>query len=136
MTFKGTTYECIMDFLRLKVVAQANLKAYNVEKEMASKIRDTIKNREVMQKIIVQEKFIEELNKIEKAFIKELKKIAENTSDIEFAVFVYTFVYGMQPLETQRELGISNATYYTHIYNIKERIEGTPFEKYLKNEEE
>lgn len=136
MTYKGLTYECVLDLIRLKVVCKAQLKAYISEYEVVKKLGDSDLIQECSEKIKVQRNFIKILEQNEIELMDDIKSIAEEMSDIEWNVFVCAFVKGLSCIDTIKELNIQKTTYYKYMEKIINKIEDTNIERKLKNDKE
>lgn len=121
MTFKGETYQGIIDIQMLLIVAQTQLQAYKAEQKV-KRLRNDPDKHEIAIKINIQEKYINELEILLEDLLEKMDTLAEGMSDIECQIFVRKFITGKTTEEIMDELHISRTRFFFHIDSIKEKI--------------
>lgn len=121
MTFKGETYQGIIDIQMLLIVAQTQLQAYKAEQKV-KRLRNDPDKHEIAIKINIQEKYINELEILLEDLLEKMDTLAEGMSDIECQIFVRKFIAGKTTEEIMDELHISRTRFFFHIDSIKEKI--------------
>lgn len=124
MTFKGETYQGIIDIQRLIIVAKTQLQAYKAEQK-ALRLKSDPKRKEIAVKINIQEKYIFELEELIEDLLDKIDILAEGMSDVESQVFLRKYITGKTYQEIMDELNISQTTYYKYAQRIESRLEKT-----------
>ena len=94
MTFKGKRYETIIDIEKLLLAEKSRRKAYDVQLKYAQLKRNMNQVQQLQIEINLQDKFIEELEKIEGELIEGVRLIALELDDRDDIIFLERFIYG------------------------------------------
>lgn len=125
MTFKGVTYQSLIEIERLIIVQEAVLKAYELELKFRRLQREKEEVQTVLVKINLQENFITELKQLREDLIEKIDILLENLNETEGKVFLRKFVLGKDNQEIMEELAISQPTLYRHYDSIQKELEET-----------
>ena len=121
MTFKGETYQGIIDIQMLLIVAETQLQAYKAEQKV-KRLRNDPDKHEIAIKINIQEKYINELDNLLEDLLEKMDTLAEGMNDIECQVFIRRFITGKTNEEIMSELHISKTTLFNHFDSIANKM--------------
>lgn len=127
MTFRGATYETIIDIERLIIVSECRLDIYNLELKKAVKQCNKVELEEVKIKINIEEKFLEEIKERRDFLLEEIEKLNHDLNDTEFKIFISKFIKGKSSGEIESELHLSHSRYHEICQNISRVMENTPY---------
>ena len=107
MTFKGVTYESIVDIERLIIVSECRLDIFNLELNKCVMQNDKVGADEVRVKINLENNFLNEVKERKEFLLEEMDKLANDLNDMEYKVFIAKFMKGKTNKEIQSELFIT-----------------------------
>ena len=131
MTYKGATYESIIDIKRLIIVEEAKLDTLKIKQKYLRLKNDPEKNS-VRIEINLQENFIKELQQLLDNLLNKIEFLSSSMDNVEVAVFIAKFVNGDTNQEIIDNLTISQTTLYRYLEKIEEKLNETSFGKELK----
>ena len=132
MTFKGASYETMLEIERLIIIQKAMLKAYEMELKYRRLQREKEEVEVVLVKINLQENFIKELEDLSNELYEKMNLLLEDLNETEGQVFLMKFVLGKSNEEIMEELAISSRTLYRNFESIQRELEGTNFGNDIK----
>lgn len=132
MTFKGASYETMLEIERLIIIQKAMLKAYEMELKYRRLQREKEEVEVVLVKINLQENFIKELEDLSNDLYEKMNLLLEDLNETEGQVFLMKFVLGKSNEEIMEELAISSRTLYRNFESIQRELEGTNFGNDIK----
>lgn len=125
MTFKGATYETLIDIERLLITQEAYLRAYELELKFRRLQREKEEIEAVAIKINLQQNFIKELKQLRDDLIEQMDIMLENLNEMEGKIFLRKFVLGKDNQDIMDELAISTATLYRYYDSIQKELKET-----------
>ena len=131
MTYKGATYESIIDIKRLIIVEEAKLDTLKI-KQKYLRLRNDPEKNSVRIEINLQENFIKELQQLLDNLLNKIEFLSSSMDNVEVAVFIAKFVNGDTNQEIIDNLTISQTTLYRYLEKIEEKLNETSFGKELK----
>ena len=121
MTYKGCSYETILELHTLIMTNETLLCALEKDLQRKRMIRDVdLSNTET--RVNLQRNFVKELKRLEEDLVEKVDKIAFSLTDLEAQIFLRNFVIGMSPQDIINELCISSSVYYRNLSLINEKI--------------
>ena len=131
MTYKGATYESIIDIKRLIMVEEAKLDTLKI-KQKYLRLRNDPERNSVRIEINIQENFIKELNELLQGLIDKIEFLSSSMDNVEVQIFLAKFVNGDTNQEIIDKLTISQTTLYRYLDKIDEKLSETTFGKDLQ----
>lgn len=139
MTFKGCTYETILELHTLIMANETLLKALEKDLQRKRMMRD-VDVASTETRVNLQRNFVKELHRLEEGLVDDVDKIAYSLSDLEAQIFLRKFVIGKSAQEIMSELMISQSSYYRSWALINEKLKDNDhfqeLTEVLKNEDE
>jgi Txe/YoeB family toxin of Txe-Axe toxin-antitoxin module len=126
MTYKGESYQGVIDIQILLIVAETQLRAYKAEQK-AKRLKNDPDLSEIARRINIQEKFIKEVSELLDDLLEKMDKLASGMNDLETQIFLKKYMIGKDNLTIMDELAIAKTTYYDYCKKIDEKIKTTPF---------
>jgi ATP/maltotriose-dependent transcriptional regulator MalT len=128
MTYKGATYESIIDIKRLIMVEEAKLDTLKI-KQKYLRLRNDPERNSVRIEINLQENFIKELNELLDNLLNRIEFLTSSMENVETEVFISKFINGDTNQEIMDRLTISQTTLYRYLANIEQKLSETSFGK-------
>lgn len=139
MTYKGCTYETILELHTLIMANETLLQALEKDLQRKRMMRD-VDVASTETRVNLQRNFIKELHRLEEDLVEKVDKIAYSLTDLEAQIFLRKFVIGKSVQEIMNELMISQSSYYRSWALINEKLKDNNDFKILtetlKNEDE
>lgn len=121
MTFKGCTYETILELHTLIMANETMLTALEKDLQRRRMSRDVdIATAET--RVNLQKNFLKELHRLEEDLVEKIDKIAYSLSDLEAQLFLKKFVVGLDKVSIQNDMRISQSNYYRIVAEIEEKL--------------
>lgn len=121
MTFKGSTYETMLELHTLIMASETLLGALEKDLQRKRMLRD-VDLASAETRLNLQRNFLKELHRLEEDLVDKVDKIAFSLSDIEAQIFLRKFVIGKTPQDIMNELSISQPTYYRNVALMNEKL--------------
>lgn len=131
MTYKGATYESIIDIKRLIMVEQAKLDTLKI-KQKYLRLKNDPERNSVRIEINLQENFIKELEELLDNLLERIEFLTSSMENVETEVFISKFINGDTNQEIMDKLSISQTTLYRYLTNIDRKLSETSFGKEIK----
>lgn len=131
MTYKGATYESIIDIKRLIMVEEAKLDALKV-KQKYFRLRNDPEKNSIRIELNLQENFLKELNSLLDNLLERIQFLTSSMENVETEVFISKFINGDTNQEIMDRLTISQTTLYRYLNNIEQKLSETSFGKEIK----
>lgn len=131
MTYKGATYESIIDIKRLIIVEEAKLDTLKI-KQKYLRLRNDPEKNSVRIEINLQENFIKELQQLLDNLLEKIEFLSSSMDNVEVEVFISKFINGDTNQEIIEKLAISQTTLYRYLEKIDEKLSETEFGKELQ----
>lgn len=131
MTYKGATYESIIDIKRLIMVEQAKLDTLKI-KQKYLRLKNDPERNSVRIEINLQENFIKELEELLDNLLERIEFLTSSMENVETEVFISKFINGDTNQEIIDKLSISQTTLYRYLTNIDQKLSETSFGKEIK----
>lgn len=131
MTYKGATYESIIDIKRLIMVEQAKLDTLKI-KQKYLRLKNDPERNSVRIEINLQENFIKELEELLDNLLERIEFLTSSMENVETEVFISKFINGDTNQEIMDKLSISQTTLYRYLTNIDQKLSETSFGKEIK----
>jgi len=131
MTFKGETYESILDLHLLKLTAEKVLEAYEADL-MTRRLTRSAYINECETKVNLQKKYIAKLNRLEENLLDDIDRLTSQLKDMQTKVFMEKFVIGRNWQDSCIELGISKTPYFQYVIEIENILKDSKIFKDLK----
>ena len=128
MTYKGATYESIIDIKRLIMVEEAKLDTLKI-KQKYLRLRNDPERNSVRIEINLQENFLKELNELLDNLLNRIEFLTSSMENVETEVFISKFINGDTNQEIMDRLTISQTTLYRYLTNIDQKLSETSFGK-------
>lgn len=128
MTYKGATYESIIDIKRLIMVEEAKLDTLKI-KQKYLRLRNDPERNSVRIEINLQENFLKELNELLDNLLNRIEFLTSSMENVETEVFISKFINGDTNQEIMDRLTISQTTLYRYLANIDQKLSETSFGK-------
>ncbi len=128
MTYKGATYESIIDIKRLIMVEEAKLDTLKI-KQKYLRLRNDPERNSVRIEINIQENFLKELNELLDNLLNRIEFLTSSMENVETEVFISKFINGDTNQEIMDRLTISQTTLYRYLANIDQKLSETSFGK-------
>lgn len=122
MTFKGKRYETIIDIEKLLLVEKSRRKAYDVQLKYAQLKRNMSQVQQLQIEINLQDKYIEELAKIEEELIEAVRLIALELDDRDDIIFLERFIYGTTRKKLMEKYNITIDMYRYSVNKITDDL--------------
>ena len=132
MTFKGCTYETILELHTLIIVNETLLHALEKDLQRRRMSRD-VDVASCETRVNLQRNFIKELQRLEADLVEKVDKISFSLNDLEAQVFMKKFVVGLDAVSIQDEMKISSTSYYRLLSLIDEKLKDNKDYKSLTN---
>lgn len=126
MTYKGESYQGVIDVQILLIVAETQLRAYKAEQK-AKRMKNDPDLSEIAKRINIQEKFIREVSDLLDDLIEKMDILASGMNDLETQIFLRKYMIGKDRQEIMDELVICRTTYYDYCKRIDEKLKETQF---------
>lgn len=131
MTYKGATYESIIDIKRLIMVEEAKFDALKV-KQKYLRLRNDPEKNSIRIELNLQENFLKELNSLLDNLLEKIQFLTSSMENVETEVFISKFINGDTNQEIMDRLTISQTTLYRYLNNIEQKLSETSFGKEIK----
>ena len=131
MTYKGATYESIIDIKRLIIVEEAKLDTLKI-KQKYLRLRNDPEKNSVRIEINLQENFIKELQTLLNNLLEKIEFLSSSMDNVEVSIFIAKFINGDTNQEIIENLAISQTTLYRYLEKIDEKLSETEFGKELQ----
>lgn len=131
MTYKGATYESIIDIKRLIIVEEAKLDTLKI-KQKYLRLRNDPEKNSVRIEINLQENFIKELQTLLNNLLEKIEFLSSSMDNVEVSIFIAKFINGDTNQEIIEKLAVSQTTLYRYLEKIDEKLSKTQFGKELQ----
>lgn len=131
MTYKGATYESIIDIKRLIMVEEAKLDTLKI-KQKYLRLRNDPERNSIRVEINLQENFIKELEELLENLLERIQFLTSSMENVETEVFISKFINGDTNQEIIEKLAISQTTLYRYLSSIDQKLSETSFGKEIK----
>jgi DNA-directed RNA polymerase specialized sigma24 family protein len=121
MTFKGCTYETVLELHTLIMANESLLTALEKDLQRRRMIRD-VDLASAETRVNLQKNFIKELHRLEADLVEKIDKIAYSLSDLEAQLFLKKFIIGLDTTDIQDQMKISSSTYYRLMTQIENKL--------------
>ena len=132
MTFKGKTYETIIDIEKLLMVERFRIDCYASELKHAQIIRNKPRIDQIRIEMNVQLKYVEELEAISKELTENILKLAYQMNKTDDLIFIKKFIEGKDDTVIIEELHLTTEKYQEAINRIAVELENSEYGEKLK----